>query len=89
MNIAIIGGGNVGTLMAAEFAYKGHNVRIYTSKPERWSKAIDVYSAEEELLFSSRIGKVTDSLREALEGVEYIWITFSVPLVPQQTNSQD
>ncbi|MCI9421234.1 MAG: NAD(P)-binding domain-containing protein [Dorea sp.] len=86
MNIAIIGGGNVGTLMAAEFAYKGHNVRIYTSKPERWSKAIDVYSAEEELLFSSRIGKVTDSLREALEGVEYIWITLPAFLFDKIAN---
>lgn len=86
MNIAIIGGGNVGTLMAAEFAYKGHNVKMYTSKPERWSKDIDVYSAAEELLFSGRISKVTDSLREALEDAEYIWITLPAFLFGKLAN---
>lgn len=75
MNITIIGGGNIGSLMAAEFAYKGHDVKIYTSRPEKWNKAIDVYSADEELLFSGKIGKVTGSLNEAIEGAEYIWIT--------------
>ena len=43
MNITIIGGGNVGTLMAAEFASKGHRVTIYTSGPEKWEKSISVY----------------------------------------------
>lgn len=33
MNITVIGGGNIGTLMAAEAANKGHNVTVYTSKP--------------------------------------------------------
>ncbi len=75
MNITIIGGGNVGTLMAAEFASKGHRVTIYTSGPEKWEKSISVYSAEEKLLFSSEIDKITNSFEEAVTGAECIWIT--------------
>lgn len=38
MKVTIIGGGNLGTLMAATFAYRGHEVTIRTSKPEKFSK---------------------------------------------------
>lgn len=40
MKICIVGGGNLGTAMAAEFASKNHAVNILTSKPESWQKNI-------------------------------------------------
>ena len=42
MRITVIGGGNIGTLMAAEMAHKGHEVTMYTSKPAKWNKEISV-----------------------------------------------
>lgn len=50
MNITVIGGGNIGTLMAAEAANKGHKVTIYTSKPELWQNKIEVYDINNTLL---------------------------------------
>lgn len=81
MKITVIGGGNVGTLMAAEAAHKGHEVTVYTSKPEHWKKEVEVYSAEDKLLLKGGLSKVTDSMKEALEGAEYIWVVIPAQLL--------
>lgn len=73
MKVTIIGGGNIGTLMAAEYADKGHHVTLYTSKPERWSQKIKVYNAEEELLKTAVLHKITNNMEEALADAEYVW----------------
>ncbi|MCI9218555.1 MAG: NAD(P)-binding domain-containing protein [Lachnospiraceae bacterium] len=75
MRITVIGGGNIGTLMAADAAYKGNEVVIYTSKPEQWNKELRVYDADDKLLRRGHISKVTNSMREAVEKAEHIWIT--------------
>lgn len=75
MKVTIIGGGNIGTLMAAEIAAKGHNVTVYTSKPDQWSKKIEVYSPEEQLVVTGEVDIVTSDMQEAVEGAELIWIT--------------
>lgn len=75
MKIAVIGGGNIGTLMAAEAAHKGHEVMVYTSRPEQWKKEIEVYNVEDRRLFSGYLSAVTNSMQKALEFAEYIWIT--------------
>ena len=80
MKTTILGGGNIGTLMAAEFAKKGHDVTVYTSKPEKWSNEIEVYDASDRLLKSGVIKKVTDSIEEALDGAEYIWVVMPAQL---------
>ena len=75
MRITVIGGGNIGTLMAADAAYKGNEVVIYTSKPEQWNKELSVYDADDKLLRRGHISKATNSMREAVEKAEHIWIT--------------
>lgn len=75
MNITVIGGGNIGTLMAAEAANKGHKVTIYTSKPELWQKKIEVYDINDTLLISAEISKITNSMKEAVVNAEHIWVT--------------
>lgn len=40
MKICIVGGGNLGTAMAADFAAKNHAVNILTSRPQAWQKYI-------------------------------------------------
>ena len=42
MNVSIIGGGNIGTLMAADAAKRGNRVTIYTNNPSQWKSQIDV-----------------------------------------------
>lgn len=75
MKICVIGGGNIGTLCAAELAAGGCEVAMYTSRPEAWSKTISVYDADEKLLLKTDGVKPTDELAEAVSGAAQIWIT--------------
>lgn len=75
MNITVIGGGNIGTLMAAEAANKGHNVTVYTSKP--YKNSIDVYDYDDNLFIRGFIAKITDNMELASKGADYIWVTVS------------
>lgn len=64
MNITVVGGGNVGTLMAAELAKKGHKVTVYTSKPECWRMHIVVFDTKDNLLLEGNIQCVKTYLSE-------------------------
>lgn len=74
MKITVIGAGNIGTLMAAEMAHKGHEVTMYSSKPEKWNKSIEVLDEGAHLLITGELKKVTNDLSEAVSGAELIWI---------------
>ena len=75
MKITVIGGGNIGTLMAAEMANGGHCVTMYTSNPQNWQNKIDVYDADENFVLSGELSQVTNDVEKALEDAEMIWIT--------------
>ena len=75
MNIAIVGGGNMGTLMAAEFAHQGHNIKIYSRRPNDWSDTIEVYDRDDKLLFCSSNIMICSELDKAVRGVDMICIT--------------
>lgn len=87
MKITIIGGGNIGTLIAAEFSNKGHEITIYTSKLKQWSKELFVYDADENLLLTGSVSNVTNSMQEALELAEYVWITMPAQLFSKLAES--
>lgn len=80
MKITVIGSGNIGTLMAAEMAHRGHSVTIYTSKPEKWQKEITVFSSKEKPLFSGTLAEVTSDLKQAIRNAGLIWITLPAHL---------
>lgn len=75
MKVTIIGAGNIGTLMAAEFAYRGYDVTIYTSHPDCWKGEIEVYDVADHFLYKGKILTVTNSIQKAVIDAEYIWIT--------------
>lgn len=75
MKITVIGGGNVGTLMAAEAAHKGNEVVVYTSKPQCWEKKISVYDAREFLILEGGVSRITNSIESAVKDADYIWVT--------------
>ncbi len=76
MKVTIIGGGNIGTLMAAEISHKGNEVTVYTSSPQKWSKEISVYDVNNEYLFTTELSCITDSLKDAVTDAEMIFVTF-------------
>lgn len=76
MNVSIIGGGNIGTLMAADAAKKGNRVTIYTAGPSQWSREIKVLDNMRKPMFSAEIFKITSDLREAVSDGEIIFVTY-------------
>lgn len=74
MNITVIGGGNIGTLISAQLS-KNNNVCIYTSKPDKWSKSICVYDEDINASNIYQIYKITNSPKEAAEFAELIIFT--------------
>jgi hypothetical protein len=75
MNIAIIGGGNIGTLMAAEFAAKGHDVRIVTSRPETFSHTLRAYDKQDNLRFEGRLSLATSDFAAACSDADHVIVT--------------
>lgn len=80
MNITIVGGGNIGTLMAAELANKGHVVTVYTSKAYCWENRIEVFDARGNFLLKGNIQCSTGDIGQAVDDADMILIT-----VPAQT----
>lgn len=87
LKICILGGGNLGTLLAAEFAHQGFEVVIHTSAPSNWDKEISVFSSDDEFLFKATNFVVTNSLRDAVHNADQIWITLPAFLFPQLAES--
>jgi len=75
MKVTIIGGGNIGTLMAAEIASCGYNVCIYTSNPEIWNKEVSIYNSHDEVINTANITMITASLKDAVSFADYIFVT--------------
>lgn len=75
MKVTIIGGGNLGTLLAASFSYRGNEVTLHTSKPEKFSNEIEVYTKDENLLFKAEISRITKDWKESIEGADVVWVT--------------
>lgn len=75
MKIAILGGGNIGSLMAAEFSSRGHDVWIVARDAEAWSSTMSVYDGANSVIISDAPIHPTTSIEEAVEHAEYIWIT--------------
>ncbi len=75
MKVTIVGGGNLGTLMGATFAHRGHDVTILTSKPEKFSSELEVLDKDGGLLYTGVITKATNNWKEAIEGKDVIWVT--------------
>ncbi|MCI1269929.1 MAG: NAD/NADP octopine/nopaline dehydrogenase family protein [Ruminococcus sp.] len=80
MKITVIGGGNIGTLMAADMAEKGHQVTMYTSKPEKWSESITVLDSDDNLLRTGNLYAIKSDIGEAVKDAEIIWIAMPAML---------
>lgn len=75
MKIGIIGGGNIGTLMAAEFAAKGHEITMYTRRVKDFSNHITVLGRKDDIILEAELSKVTDKIGEAVLNQDFVWIT--------------
>lgn len=82
MNITIIGGGSIGTLMSAEFSLEGaHNITLYASEPECRENIVSVYNSCENLLFKGRVNLITYDLKLAVSRSDVIFITYPASML--------
>ena len=72
--ILIIGGGNIGTEFACEFAAAGYKVNIYTSRPERFRKQLSIVDSEGTVLREGTIAMATDDISQAMAGCLFIFV---------------
>lgn len=87
MNITIVGGGNIGTQLAVHAAAKGHNVWIYTSKPEKFDKELVIVNEKGQTTCRAEIQGVTDDAETAFSRAECILVTmpaFCMKQIAQQ-----
>ena len=76
MNISVIGGGNVGTLIAGEFTKKNNKVTIYTRDVTKWCKEdIIVFERDLDIEYSYTPYKITSDIQEAVKDAQLIIIT--------------
>lgn len=75
MNITIVGAGNIGTQFAVHCAAKGHRVIMYSSKPQKISKALSIVDKSGMMLKEGNIYNATDDIKEAIEDAELIFVT--------------
>lgn len=75
MNITIIGGGNIGTQFAVHCAQKHHQVKIYTSKPDRFDRHLLIVDEERNVIREGDIVSATDNEAKAFSDAELIFVT--------------
>ena len=73
LNICILGGGNVGTLLAADLGRRDSvSVRIFTSRPDEWSSEIGVFDSGESFLYKGKEDIVSDNPEEVIKNADII-----------------
>lgn len=81
MKICVIGGGNIGTLMAAELAAKGNDVWVSTSRPEQWPGTLDVLDEKDDVVIKAAPVTATSDLAAAVSGAAYVFVTYPTYLL--------
>lgn len=75
-NITIIGGGNIGTLLAANLSSKPQfEVKLLTSNTTKWQKDLEVYDADDNLIRTGKLTGVYSDAKEAFKDADIIFCT--------------
>lgn len=62
MNVCVVGGGNIGTVLLGDIAFRNHTVNLLTGKPEKWSYEIQVIDLENHSAVQGKINKISDDM---------------------------
>lgn len=76
MNVCIIGGGNIGTGIAACAAKNGHSVRVFASRFAEFDPVLRATDPTTGESFSAAIDFATGDLKRALSGADVICVTY-------------
>ena len=73
-DIAVIGGGNIGTQFACKCASKGYTVNVHSSKPELYDGYLEIVD-EFENVVTGKLNKVTSDMGDAIKGSRMIFVS--------------
>ena len=78
MVVSILGGGHIGTTLAAYLSRLGtcDAVRLFTSRPGEFSRNLVLNDFERDVSYAAQIDLITDCMEEAVEGADIVFITF-------------
>ena len=82
-NIAVIGGGNIGTQFACICAAAGYKVNVLSSKPQLYDGVLEVINELDEVTVGI-INKVTSKVDEAIEDCQIIFIAQPAFMLKQE-----
>lgn len=83
LNICIIGGGNIGTLLLGDLGKKDNVViNLYTSNTTKWSKDIEVYDTFEKLKHTSHIDTISNDPNIVIREADIIISTLPSQVFP-------
>lgn len=83
MKITIVGGGNIGTQFAVHCAEKGHEVIVYSSKPELYDGHLNIVNEDGKTTHEGDIKLATADPETAFRDAEFIMVT--VPAMMMKT----
>ncbi len=89
MNITVVGGGNVGTLIAGQLTQKNNNVTIYTRDVSKWSDEITVFDVDTNKEYVYTPFKITNNIIEAVASADVIFITLPAFAIKQFIKSAE
>lgn len=75
LSVAVIGGGNIGTQFACQFASKGYSVNILSSKPELYDGTLEIVD-EYGIITSGQVGIVSDDIAKVVNGCNVVFVTY-------------
>ena len=81
MKITIVGGGNIGTQFAVHCAEKGHDVIVYTSKPELFDGSLTIVDENGEITHAGKIRFATSSPEIGFRQADMILITLPATMM--------
>ena len=87
MNITIVGGGNIGTALCAEFAHNGHRVSLLTSKPQLFQSELSVVLADSDQTVFGTVDRISDRPQDVLSSAELIVVTLPAFLMKSFADS--
>lgn len=73
-NIAVIGGGNIGTQFACMCASKGYKVNVCSSRPELFDGKLEIVDEFGNIIYG-QVNKVTADIGEAIKNTQIIFVT--------------
>ncbi len=72
-NIAVIGGGNIGTQFACVCAAKGYHVNLFTSKPELFDSTLEAVD-EHEHVTAGKLNLVSSVIEDAVRDCQVVFV---------------